>query len=340
MVFQDPDASLNPRLTAFSALSEPFELHERFDRAERERRVCALLERVGLDPALRGRYPHELSGGQKQRLCIARALATTPDLLVCDEAVSALDVSIQAQILNLLADLKQELGLSYLFITHDLRVVRHIADRVAVMYLGQIVELAPAAACAEQALVHPTRLRPYRRDPARPNPGQRQGGSPRPQPACVAFSRADTTCSALPNECRNVRSRTGRTRASWRPRPGPQAPRRKARSNHGEANSLTPEQSACSCPVVGEAVEGFGISTHTIMYASMGNSWAPAEQWQPTMTRQPGVEVSHRHRPSTKATVSRLDKKPTALGSGTPSKQSTIEPLPALRSVILAAGGG
>jgi oligopeptide transport system ATP-binding protein len=146
MVFQDPDASLNPRLTAFAALSEPFELHERLDRAERERRVCALLERVGLDPALRGRYPHELSGGQKQRLCIARALAIQPDLLVCDEAVSALDVSIQAQILNLLADLKRELGLAYLFITHDLRVVRHIADRVAVMYLGQIVELAPAEA--------------------------------------------------------------------------------------------------------------------------------------------------------------------------------------------------
>jgi len=146
MVFQDPDASLNPRLTAFAALSEPFELHERLDRTERERRVCALLERVGLDPALRGRYPHELSGGQKQRLCIARALAIKPGLLVCDEAVSALDVSIQAQILNLLADLKQELGLSYLFITHDLRVVRHIADRVAVMYLGQIVELAPAEA--------------------------------------------------------------------------------------------------------------------------------------------------------------------------------------------------
>jgi oligopeptide/dipeptide ABC transporter ATP-binding protein len=144
MVFQDPDASLNPRLTIHQAVSEGLELHEPGDRSARSRKVDQLLEQVGLDAALGGRYPHELSGGQKQRVSIARALAVGPDLLVCDEAVSALDVSIQAQILSLLLDLKARLGLSYLFITHDLRVVRQIADRVAVMYLGQLVEVADA----------------------------------------------------------------------------------------------------------------------------------------------------------------------------------------------------
>lgn len=143
MVFQDPDASLDPRHTVGGAIAEGVELHERLARDGIEARVRELLAAVGIDAALAGRYPHELSGGQKQRVCIARALATRPELLVCDEAVSALDVSIQAQIINLLADLKTQLGLSYLFITHDLRVVRQMADRVAVMYLGQIVEIAP-----------------------------------------------------------------------------------------------------------------------------------------------------------------------------------------------------
>jgi oligopeptide transport system ATP-binding protein len=143
MVFQDPDASLDPRRTIASAVAEGLELHEQLERAPLEARVLELLGAVGLDGAVLSRYPHELSGGQKQRVCIARALATKPDLLVCDEAVSALDVSIQAQILNLLLDLRERLGLSYLFITHDLRVVRQIADQVAVMYLGQIVETAP-----------------------------------------------------------------------------------------------------------------------------------------------------------------------------------------------------
>jgi oligopeptide/dipeptide ABC transporter ATP-binding protein len=143
MVFQDPDASLSPRRTIGDTVAEPFELFESYDRAERARRVSSLLTEVGLAPALAGRYPHELSGGQKQRVCIARALAVGPELLVCDEAVSSLDVSVQAQILNLLLELKKRESLSYLFITHDLRVVRHVADRVAVMYLGEIVEMGP-----------------------------------------------------------------------------------------------------------------------------------------------------------------------------------------------------
>ena len=154
MVFQDPDASLDPRRTIASAVAEGVELHETLARDAIERRVLELLESVGIDGALRARYPHELSGGQKQRVCIARALATRPDLLVCDEAVSALDVSIQAQIINLLADLRDRFHLAYLFITHDLRVVRQIAHRVAVMYLGQIVEVAPTEQLFERPL-HP-----------------------------------------------------------------------------------------------------------------------------------------------------------------------------------------
>jgi oligopeptide/dipeptide ABC transporter ATP-binding protein len=154
MVFQDPDASLDPRGTIGSAVAEGLELYEDLERPALEARVVELLASVGLDRALVTRYPHELSGGQKQRVCIARALATKPDLLVCDEAVSALDVSIQAQILNLLLDLRDRLELSYLFITHDLRVVRQLADRVAVMYLGQIVETAPVDALFE-APEHP-----------------------------------------------------------------------------------------------------------------------------------------------------------------------------------------
>ncbi len=144
IVFQDPYSSLNPRRTVGDAIGEPLFVHGRARGAELERRVTELLERVGLPGGYRSRYPHEFSGGQRQRVCIARALALSPELVVCDEAVSALDISIQAQILNLLRDLQDEYGLTYLFISHNLNVVRHIADRIAVMYLGKLVEEADA----------------------------------------------------------------------------------------------------------------------------------------------------------------------------------------------------
>jgi oligopeptide/dipeptide ABC transporter ATP-binding protein len=141
LVFQDPYASLNPRFTIAATLAEPLLLHGKATRSNVDAKVCELLGQVGLDAELRQRYPHEFSGGQRQRISIARALAVEPKLLLCDEVTSALDVSIQAQILDLLKSVQQKLGLSYLFITHDLGVVRYIAHRVAVMYVGQIVEL-------------------------------------------------------------------------------------------------------------------------------------------------------------------------------------------------------
>jgi len=205
IVFQDPFASLNPRMTVGAILEEPLLVHRVGDRASRQARVAELLSLVGLAPYQAARYPHEFSGGQRQRIGIARALAVEPALIVCDEPVSALDVSIQAQVVNLLKDLQARLGLSYLFIAHDLAVVKHVADRVAVMYLGRIVEIGTRA----QVFADPRH--PYTRvllaaiprpDPHRARAVQVAGGDV-PSPANVPPGcRFHTRCSFVIDRCR------------------------------------------------------------------------------------------------------------------------------------------
>jgi oligopeptide transport system ATP-binding protein len=151
MIFQDPYASLNPRMTVKQIVEEPLKLHTKKTESERRNTVINLLEKVGLQAVHADRFPHEFSGGQRQRVGIARALATNPDLIICDEPVSALDVSIQAQVINLMMDIQKEFDVSFLFIAHDLSVVEHISDQIAVMYLGNLMEFGPA----KQVYHHP-----------------------------------------------------------------------------------------------------------------------------------------------------------------------------------------
>ncbi len=205
IVFQDPFASLNPRMRVGEILEEPLAVHRIGDRAARRARVAELLDLVGLAPYQAARYPHEFSGGQRQRIGIARALAAEPDLIVCDEPVSALDVSIQAQVVNLLEELQGRLGLAYLFIAHDLAVVKHVADRVAVMYLGRIVEVGAKA----DVFANPRH--PYTRvllsaiprpDPHRKLARQVPGGDV-PSPAAVPPGcRFHTRCPFVIDRCR------------------------------------------------------------------------------------------------------------------------------------------
>ena len=155
MIFQDPYASLNPRMSVSGIISEPLTVHHVVSGQEKKDKVAELMELVGLNPGLMNRYPHEFSGGQRQRIGLARSLALQPNLIICDEPISALDVSIQAQVVNLLEELQEKFGLTYLFIAHDLSMVRHISDRTAVMYLGKVVEMSPQ----EELYNHP--LHPY-----------------------------------------------------------------------------------------------------------------------------------------------------------------------------------
>ncbi len=216
MIFQDPYSSLNPRRRVGSIIGDPFAIHKTATGAERKRKVQELMERVGLNPEHFNRFPAEFSGGQRQRIGVARALALRPKLIICDEPVSALDVSIQAQMLNLLSDLQAEFGLSYLFIAHDLEVVRHVSDKVAVIYLGRIGEAAPADELYDQPR-HPYTVALLSAAPAAdPDAAPPASGSSSPA-TCRRRSTRPRAAASTPAAPRRRRSAGGSSRR-WSPR--------------------------------------------------------------------------------------------------------------------------
>ena len=232
IIFQDPYSSLNPRMTVREIVGEAIRVHKLAKtRSDEEARICELLEKVGMRPDAMGRYPHEFSGGQRQRIGIARALAVEPTFIVCDEPISALDVSIQAQIVNLLMDLQQTLGLTYLFVSHDLKVVEHVSHRVAVMYLGKIVEHAPRDALYSGAR-HPY-TRALLAAAPQPDPERKrvrlvlEGDVPSPidpPPGCAFHPRCPRaikgTCDSEPPRLEETAPGTSHRVACWNPHPG------------------------------------------------------------------------------------------------------------------------
>ena len=246
MIFQDPFASLNPRKRVGQIIGDPIELHGLARGAELKRRVLELLERVGLQAEHYNRFPHEFSGGQRQRIGIARALALQPKLIIADEPVSALDVSVQAQIINLLEELQDEFGLSYLFVAHDLGVVRHVSDRVAVMYLGKIVETSASDALYRNPL-HPTPTRCCPRCPSPTRAGTPNASASRWKVMCPARSTRRPDAGSTPAAHRPPTSAAPRSRhwRSWRPATSRPATTRGTELRSPGSGALCPASSDC-----------------------------------------------------------------------------------------------